>query len=39
MAYACLDVERTINGPRRAALGAIEGEIPTAAAAVTSVNP
>ena len=32
-------VERTFNRPRRAALGAIEGEIPTATAAVTTFNP
>jgi len=32
-------VERTVNGARRAALGAIEGEIPTSAAVVTSINP
>ena len=32
-------VECTVNGPRRAALGAIEGEIPAATAAVTAVNP
>ena len=32
-------VERTFNGPRRAALGTIEGEIPTTAAVVTSINP
>ena len=32
-------VERSVNGPRRAALGAIEGEIPTATADVTVVNP
>ena len=31
-------VECTVNGPRRAALGAIEGEIPTATAAVTGIN-
>ena len=36
---AGLHVECTVNGPRRAALGAIEGEIPTATAAVTVVNP
>ena len=34
-----LHVERTVNGARRAALGAIEGEIPTTTAAVTSINP
>ena len=28
-----------VNGARRAALGAIEGKIPTATAAVTVVNP
>ncbi len=32
-------VECTINGSRRAALGAIEGEIPTATAVVTIANP
>ena len=32
-------VERTVNGARRAALGAIEGEIPTTTAAVTESNP
>jgi len=32
-------VEYTVNGPRRAALGAIEGEIPAATAAVTGMNP
>ena len=32
-------VERTVNGARRATLGAIEGEIPTTTAAVTSINP
>ena len=32
-------VERTVNGARRAALGAIEGEIPTTTAVVTSINP
>jgi len=32
-------VECTVNRPRRAALGAIEGEIPAATAAVTVVNP
>ena len=36
---ASLHVERTVNGPRRAALGAIEGKIPTATADVTVVNP
>ena len=36
---AGLHVERTVNGARRAALGAIEGEIPTTTAAVTSINP
>ena len=34
-----LHVERTVNGSRRAALGAIEGEIPTTTAVVTSMNP
>jgi len=32
-------VERTVNGARRATLGAIEGEIPTTTAAVTVRNP
>ena len=32
-------VERTVNGARRAALGAIEGEIPTTTAGVTVINP
>ena len=32
-------VECTLNRPRRAALGAIELEIPAATAAVTVVNP
>ena len=32
-------VERTRNGTRRAALGAIEGEIPATTAAVTITNP
>jgi len=32
-------VEHTVNGARRAALGAIEGEIPTTTAAVTESNP
>ena len=36
---AGLHVERTVNGARRAALGAIEGKIPTTTAAVTSINP
>jgi len=36
---AGLHVERTFNGARRAALGAIEGEIPTTTAAVTVINP
>ena len=36
---AGLHVERTVNGTRRAALGAIEGEIPTTTADVTSMNP
>ena len=33
----CVNVEYAINGSRRAALGAIEGEIPTIAAAATLV--
>ena len=36
---AGLHVERTVNGARRTALGAIEGEIPTTTAVVTSINP
>ena len=36
---AGLHVERTVNGARRAALSAIEGEIPTTTADVTSMNP
>ena len=32
-------VERTVNGPRRATLGAIEGEIPTTTAVIASSNP
>ena len=32
-------VERTVNGTRRAALGAIESEIPTTTAAVAKSNP
>ena len=32
-------VEYTVNRPRRAALGAIELEIPAATAAVTEANP
>ena len=39
MVPACLHVECTVNRPRRAALGAIKGEIPAAAASVTSMNP
>ena len=31
-------LERAVNGARRAALGAIEGEIPTTTAVVTSSN-
>ena len=33
----CSNVEYTINGPRRAALGAIEGKIPATAAAATVI--
>jgi len=36
---AGLHVERTINGARRAALGAIEGEMPTTTAEDTVINP
>ena len=32
-------VVETLDRSRRAALGAIEGEIPTATAVVTSINP
>ena len=35
----CLHVKRAVNGARRAALGVIEGEIPTATAPVTTINP
>ena len=37
--FARSHVECTVNGPRRAALSAIECEIPTATAVVTSINP
>ena len=33
----CSNVEYAINGPRRAALGAIEGEIPTTTAGGTVI--
>ena len=36
---AILHVERTVNGARRAALGAIEGKIPTTATGVACSNP
>jgi len=36
---ASCHVERTVNGARRAALCAIEGEIPTTTAVVTLNNP
>ena len=36
---AGLHVVRTVNGARRATLGAVEGEIPTTTAGVTSMNP
>ena len=39
VALAGLHVECTVNGARRAALGAIESEIPTATADITVVNP
>ena len=39
MVLASLHVKRAVNGARRAALGTIEGEIPTATAVVTSINP
>ena len=32
-------IERTVNGARRAALGAIECEIPTTTAVITDCNP
>jgi len=38
-AFACSHVECTVNRPRKAALGAIEGEIPAATAVVAVVNP
>ena len=34
-----LHVDCTVNGAGRAALGAIEGEIPATTAVVTSINP
>ena len=36
---AGLHVEDTVNGARRAALGAIEGKVPTTTAVVTVMNP
>ena len=36
---ALCHVEHTVNGPGRAALDAIESEIPTATACVATVNP
>ena len=36
---AGLHEEGTVNGARRAALGATEGEIPTTTAAVAIINP
>jgi len=36
---AGLHLNRTVNGARRAALGAIEGEIPTTTAVVAECNP
>ena len=36
---ASLHVECTVNRPRRAALGAIELEIPATTAVVTAINP
>ena len=35
---ACLHVECTVNSSRRAALGSIEGEIPSTTAVVTSAS-
>ena len=37
--FAGFHVQRTVNGARRAALGAIEGEIPTTTTAVPETNP
>jgi len=39
MILASSHVERSVNGARRAALDAIEGEIPTTTAVVTAINP
>ena len=39
VAFAGLHVEHTSNWARRAALDAIEGEIPTATAGVAVINP
>ena len=39
VASACCHVECTVNSSRRAALGSIEGEIPSATASVTKGNP
>ena len=39
VALAGSNVEHTVNRARRAALGAIEGEIPTTTAVVTTMNP
>ena len=36
---AGLNIERTVNGARRTALGAIEGEVPPTTAEVTKSNP
>jgi len=36
---AVCHIEGTVNGARRATLGAIEGEIPATTADVTSINP
>jgi len=39
MVLAGLHIDRTFNGARKTALGAIEGEIPTTTAAVACINP
>ena len=36
---ACMHIECTVNSSRRAALGSIEGEIPSTTASVTYANP
>ena len=37
--FPCSHVKRAVNGARRAALGVIEGEIPTVTAVVAIINP